>query len=119
VQYYINKFCELIGQLQAYSPNTDSVYYTTHFIDGLRDEIKHVILVQRPQTWIPSAAWSCCRRKMPTGSQGILRRLTVHWCRSHTSEVLYLYQAPSHAKIETVVEDKSKQAGHKVQSMED
>jgi hypothetical protein len=72
-------------------------------------------LFNDPQTWIPPAAWSCCRRKMPMGSQGIL----VHWCRSHTLEVLYLYQAPSHAKIETVVEDKSKQAGHKVQSMED
>jgi hypothetical protein len=56
VQYYINKFCELIGQLQAYSPNTDSVYYTTHFIDGLRDEIKHVILVSTT----PNLDTVCC-----------------------------------------------------------
>jgi hypothetical protein len=48
MQDYIDKFCELIDQLQAYSHNIDHVYYTTRFIDGLHDEIKHVILVQRP-----------------------------------------------------------------------
>jgi hypothetical protein len=50
VQEYIDKFCELIDQLQAYSRNTDPIHYTTHFIDGLRDDIKYFIVVQwRPR----------------------------------------------------------------------
>jgi hypothetical protein len=48
VQSYIDKFCELIDQLQAYNPHIDPLYYTTRFIDGLKDEINHIIIVQRP-----------------------------------------------------------------------
>jgi hypothetical protein len=49
VQDYVDKFCELIDQLQAYSKNVDHVYYTTRFIFGLRHDIKFIILVQRPK----------------------------------------------------------------------
>jgi hypothetical protein len=50
VQEYIDKFRELVDQLSAYEPShyADSRYYTTHFVDGLKPEIKSVILVQRP-----------------------------------------------------------------------
>jgi hypothetical protein len=77
VQDYIDKFCELIDQLQAYSHNIDPVYYTIHFIDGLHDEIKHVILVQRS----PNLDTACClalfRRKTGMGSQETLRSMTI------------------------------------------
>jgi hypothetical protein len=43
MQDYIDKFCELVDQLQAYSSIVE--YYTTRFIDGLRDDIKHLIIV--------------------------------------------------------------------------
>jgi hypothetical protein len=49
VQQYIDKFCELIDKLHAYSPTTDPLYYTTQFIDGLNDDIKYLISVQRPK----------------------------------------------------------------------
>jgi hypothetical protein len=48
VQDYIDKFIELIDQLLAYEPAANQCYYTTCFVDGLRDEIKSVILVQSP-----------------------------------------------------------------------
>jgi hypothetical protein len=48
VQEYITQFTELIDQLLAYEPTADKHYYTTRFVDGLKDEIKSVILVQRP-----------------------------------------------------------------------
>jgi hypothetical protein len=49
VQEYIDKFFELVDQLSTYesSHSADSRYYTTHFVDGLKPEIKSAILVQR------------------------------------------------------------------------
>jgi hypothetical protein len=48
VQDYIDLFTELVDQLVAYEHSSDHRYYTTHFIDVLKDDIKHVVLVQRP-----------------------------------------------------------------------
>ncbi|CAD6333962.1 unnamed protein product [Miscanthus lutarioriparius] len=48
VQDYIDKFVNLVEQLSAYTPNPDSLSYVTRFVDGLRDDIRSVILVQRP-----------------------------------------------------------------------
>ena len=46
---YVERFAELVDQLSAYTSSTDPLYYTLRFIDGLRDDIKSVVLVQRPQ----------------------------------------------------------------------
>jgi hypothetical protein len=35
--------------LKAYSPKHDQLYFTMRFIDGLRPNIKSVMLVQRPK----------------------------------------------------------------------
>jgi hypothetical protein len=48
VQEYTTQFTELIDQLLAYEPAADQRYYMACFIDGLKDEIKSVILVQCP-----------------------------------------------------------------------
>jgi hypothetical protein len=48
VQNYIDRFTALVDQLVAYEHSSDHCYYTTRFIDGLKGEIKTVILVQRP-----------------------------------------------------------------------
>jgi hypothetical protein len=45
---YITQFTELVDQLSAYSSNTDPMYFTMRFIDGLRPEIKAIVLVLRP-----------------------------------------------------------------------
>jgi hypothetical protein len=46
VQEYIDKFTELVDQLATYEHSaSDHHYYTTHFIDGLKDDIQVVILV--------------------------------------------------------------------------
>jgi hypothetical protein len=47
VQDYVDCFSELVDLLVAYEHNTDPLYYTMRFIDGLRDDIKSIILVQR------------------------------------------------------------------------
>src|SRR6185437_5464689 len=43
------QFSTLVDQLDAYSSPQDPLYFTLRFIDGLRDDIKSVVLVQRPQ----------------------------------------------------------------------
>jgi hypothetical protein len=48
VQEYIDRFTELIDQLDAYENLPDHRYYTTRFVDGLRDDIRAIILIQRP-----------------------------------------------------------------------
>lgn len=45
---YINNFFELVDSLAAYDSGMDSLYFTTRFVDGLKDDIKASILVQRP-----------------------------------------------------------------------
>jgi len=49
VSDYIEKFTDLYEQLKAYNPNPDKLYFTTRFIDGLREDIRSVVLVSRPQ----------------------------------------------------------------------
>jgi hypothetical protein len=50
VSEYVDKFTELIDQLKAYNPNPDLLSYTTRFVDGLREDIRAVVLVARPNT---------------------------------------------------------------------
>jgi hypothetical protein len=48
VQEYIYLFSELVDQLIVYGHSaSDRHYFTTRFIDGVRDDIKSVVLVQR------------------------------------------------------------------------
>jgi hypothetical protein len=46
---YIDQFAQLVDQLAAYTTTTDPMYYTLRFIDGLRDDIKSIVLVQHPK----------------------------------------------------------------------
>lgn len=50
VQEYVDQFIALIENLSAYTTNPDLLSYITHFVDGLHDDIRVVLLVQRPQT---------------------------------------------------------------------
>jgi hypothetical protein len=48
VSDYVEEYAQLVDQLAAYTSTTDPLYYTLHFIDGLREDIKSIVLVQRP-----------------------------------------------------------------------
>jgi hypothetical protein len=50
VSDYIARFTSLIDQLIEYNKGVDPVYFVTRFIDGLRPELRAVLLVQHPQT---------------------------------------------------------------------
>lgn len=46
---YVTKFTSLTDQLIAYNSSIDPVYIVTHFFDGLRSELRSILLVQRPK----------------------------------------------------------------------
>jgi hypothetical protein len=49
VAEYIDKFAGLVDQLAAYEGPSNQLHHTMRFIDGLKDELKSVVLLQRPQ----------------------------------------------------------------------
>jgi hypothetical protein len=49
ISEYVVEFAQLVDQLAAYTTSTDPLYYTLRFIDGLREDIKSIVLVQCPQ----------------------------------------------------------------------
>jgi hypothetical protein len=48
VTYYITRFSGLIDQLLAYETPHDPLYFTFRFVDGLREDIRASVLIQRP-----------------------------------------------------------------------
>ncbi|CAO2192037.1 unnamed protein product [Urochloa humidicola] len=50
VSQYVDSFSELVDQLIAYDHTTDPRYYTMRFIEGLREEIRSIVLLQRPSS---------------------------------------------------------------------
>lgn len=46
---YVEEFLQLVDKLNAYQQMNDPLYYTSKFVDGLRDDIKAVVMLQRPQ----------------------------------------------------------------------
>lgn len=48
VSDYIDKFTGLVDQIHAYESTPDPLYFTLRFVDGLRDDLRASVLVQRP-----------------------------------------------------------------------
>lgn len=48
VAEYIEKFSTLVDQLSAYERVSDPLYFATRFVEGLRPDIRAVVLIQRP-----------------------------------------------------------------------
>jgi hypothetical protein len=51
VAAYVTEFSELVDQLNSYSQKNDPMYFTMRFIDGLKPEIKAIVLVQCPKSF--------------------------------------------------------------------
>ena len=51
VQEYIDKFSELVDQLLAYTWHTDPLFFAMRFMDGLHDDIRNVVHMQRPNSF--------------------------------------------------------------------
>lgn len=68
VSAYIATFSELVDQLTTYSPNADPLFYTMRFIDGLRHDIKAVVLVQRPPSFKTACRLALLQEEVGTDS---------------------------------------------------
>lgn len=49
ISAYLKAFSELVDQLTSYSPVHDPLYFTIRFINGLRPDIKAIVIMQRPR----------------------------------------------------------------------
>lgn len=48
VSDYVERFATLVDQLAAYGSQSDPLYSTMRFINGLRDDLRAAVLIQRP-----------------------------------------------------------------------
>jgi hypothetical protein len=48
VARYVDQFSTLVDQLAAYEPNANLLHYATRFVDGLKEDTKTVVMIQRP-----------------------------------------------------------------------
>jgi hypothetical protein len=44
---YVDHFSSLVDQLAAYEVELNPMSYATRFVDGLRDDIKSIVMIQR------------------------------------------------------------------------
>jgi len=70
---YIEKFDSLVHQILAHDPKFNAATITHRFIDGLRDDIRAVVLVQRPGNLDTASSIAFllhyCRKKLPERAQ--------------------------------------------------
>jgi hypothetical protein len=50
VTEYVDRFAVLVDQLAAYNSHTDPLYYIMRFIDGLTEDLRAPVLIQRPSS---------------------------------------------------------------------
>jgi hypothetical protein len=56
VTAYVDQFFALVDQVTAYEYEANLLYYSTHFVDGLREDIKAMVMIQRPSTFDAACA---------------------------------------------------------------
>ncbi len=56
VTEYVDLSSSLVDRLAAYESQTNPLYYVMHFVDGLKDDIKSMIMIQRPPTFDAACA---------------------------------------------------------------
>jgi hypothetical protein len=48
VNEYVIQFSELVDQLMSYESDANPLYYAMHFVDGLKQDIRSMVMIQRP-----------------------------------------------------------------------
>ncbi|CAD6253095.1 unnamed protein product [Miscanthus lutarioriparius] len=92
VQDYVDRFVDLVEHLTAYTPNPDHLSYITRFIDGLRDDIRAIVLVHVLPRWMLLVLWRFCRRKpssRTTGRRSARLTITPSTSRRHPGELFH------------------------------
>jgi hypothetical protein len=79
VQDYIDKFVELVDQLIAYEPASDQRYCNACFVDGLKDDIKSVILIQCPVDLVTACTLALLQEEADIARRREYRRPNSHF----------------------------------------
>jgi hypothetical protein len=77
ISEYLSRFTQLADQLKVYSPKHDQLYFTMRFIDGLRPDIKFVVLVQRPKTLDTAATLTLLQEEVSSARVDVLFHLVI------------------------------------------
>jgi hypothetical protein len=64
VTEYVDQFSILIDQLVAYEAEANPLYYATRFVDGLKEEIRAIVMIQRPSTLDTACALALVQEKV-------------------------------------------------------
>jgi hypothetical protein len=75
VTEYVEEFSTLVDQLVAYESKANPLYYAMGFMDGLRDNIRSMVTIQRPPTYEDSTSsyirFCLCARPCARGGCGV------------------------------------------------
>jgi hypothetical protein len=63
VSEYVERFSTLVDQLAAHESDYNPLYYVIRFVDGLRDNIHSMVMIQRPLLWTLPVRSLLCRKK--------------------------------------------------------
>jgi hypothetical protein len=114
-----DKFCELVDQLQSYNCNTDPLYYTTRFIDGLRDDLKFVITAQRPKDLDIACCLTLLQEEQSTPQYKEFKRSESGFNPKPSVKGAYpLPRPPLQPNSDNIPDDRSKQQSQKQSSVE-
>lgn len=88
MQEYVDEFIAIIENLSAYTTNPDYLFYTTRFVDGLRDDIRSIVLIQRPQTLDASCTLALLQEEAaePGGRKEAKKPETYSYFKSTTTK---------------------------------
>jgi hypothetical protein len=70
VAEYVEKFSTLVDQLAAYEADANPLYYTMHFVGGLRDDIKSMVMIQRSSTLDYACALAMVQEEAADSNKG-------------------------------------------------
>jgi hypothetical protein len=98
VSDYITSFSMLVDQLSAYNKAVDPVFYITRFVDGLRPDIRSVVIVQCPKTLDTACTLALLQEEAGVGLPKELSRTTsVPAYKSNLKNALPLPPLPAAA----------------------
>lgn len=84
VSHYIEQFELIINHLSSYSDSIHPFYFLTRFVEGLRKDIRAVVLVQRPPDLDTACALALLQEEVADGVFGSLPRPPEAVTRSGT-----------------------------------
>jgi hypothetical protein len=68
VTEYVEEFSTLVDQLAAYESEANPLYYAMHFVDGLWDDIRNMVMIQCPPTYDSACALTLVQEEVVESS---------------------------------------------------